>query len=92
MRKWLIEGAKWNGEPCEAYRVVVVVGRSERPTWWCADLEGTQRKAVEIVAAQGAPCEPFYLDDEDGSGTNKVLCCGMWNHGHKSLPVFGVVS
>lgn len=87
-----IEGARWNWEPCEAYRVRVVVGKSERPTWWCAELEGTQRRAVEIVATHGVACEPFYLDDEDGSGTRKVLNGGHWKLYHASVPVFGVLA
>ncbi len=37
------------------------------PTWWCADLEGKERNAVEVSYGMRV----FYLDDDDqpvGSG------------------------
>ena len=58
----------WNGEPCVAKVVTVIVGKSPRDTWWCAQLEGQQRQAVE-VDYHG---QKFYLDNEDGQGWRKV--------------------
>lgn len=58
----------WNGEPCVAERCEVIVGKSLRPTWWCAGLEGTRRKAVEIIYGG----DKFYIDDESGHGWYKV--------------------
>lgn len=77
------KGTFWNGEPCFARCVTVIVGKSEQPTWWCAELEGQQRKAVEIrYYDQG-----FFLDNEDGQGWLKVtLGQGSPQYGHKSLP------
>lgn len=74
----------WNGEPCKATRVHVVVGPSPRSTWWCAKLEGTVRKAVRVEYGEGV----FYLDNEDGSGWYKVTDGrGSPQVDHSSLPV-----
>ena len=77
----------WNYEPCEAKIVRVIVGPSEMPTWWCAGLEGTEREAVKVWSADCPDQEPFYIDNEDGSGWRKVLGGGGPNMSHKSLPV-----
>lgn len=84
---------RWNGEPCEAAKGTVEVGKVESPTWWCAGMEGTRRRCVRITyPASPRPDrhEPqtFFIDDEDGQGTRKV-----WQEGggpgssHKGLPV-----
>ena len=79
----------WNGEPCEARKVIVIVGESPRSTWWCAGFAGQQRKAVEVTYA-GQP--PFYLDNEDGRGWGKVTVGrGSPVYPHSSLPVASVV-
>lgn len=82
--------ARWNGESAWARKVVVIIGTSIRPTWWCADLKGQRRNAVEVIY-EG---QKFYLDDE-GNGDNLQPGCG-WrkvtvglgspNYGHNSLP------
>jgi hypothetical protein len=73
----------WNGEPCKATKVVVVVGKAPRPTWWCARFEGEKRAAVK-VEYEG---EVFYLDNEGGTGWLKVTEGKGGPHcGHKSLP------
>jgi hypothetical protein len=63
-----VTAAFWNGEPCEARRVVVRVGAPPAPTWWCGLLEGRERRAVEVRYGG----RRFFLDDEDGSGWWKV--------------------
>lgn len=74
----------WNGQPCDARQVDVVVGKSPISTWWCADLEGTTRKAVEVNYAG----QTFYLDNEDGSGWHKVTVGrGSPHCYHASIPV-----
>lgn len=79
----------WNYEPTPARIVRVIVGQVETPTWWCAGLEGTERQAVE-VSYPGS--EPFYLDNEDGSGWRKVTQGrGGPDWGHSSLPVARVI-
>lgn len=73
----------WNGEPAQCRRVIVRVGTVERPTWWCAGLEGQERRAVEV--SYGG--QTFLLDDEDGSGWAKVtIGRGSPGYGHSSLP------
>lgn len=73
----------WNGEPCTARRVTVVVGPPLRPTWWCADLQGQCRAAVEVTYGG----RTFFLDDEDGDGWFKVTAGhGSPNVAHRSLP------
>lgn len=74
----------WDGEPCEVERVVVVVGKSDRPTWWCAHLEGQKRTALKVTKPG---YEPFYVEDEPDVWL-KMYLGGYWNQGsHKSLPV-----
>lgn len=78
----------WNYEPTPARKVRVIVGKSARQTWWCADLEGTERAAVEV----NYHGEKFYLDNEDGGGWRKVTHGrGGPDWGHSSLPVSSVV-
>lgn len=78
---------RWNGERCKAERVIVRVGRSEMPTWWCADLEGTERAAVIVHYGAGQ----FFLDDEDGSGWHKVTHGGSPRLASRSLPNSSIV-
>jgi hypothetical protein len=74
----------WNYEPTPARIVRVIVGPSERETWWCAKLVGTEREAVEV----NYHGDIFYLDNEDGSGWGKVTGGrGGPEWGHSSLPV-----
>lgn len=75
---------QWNGEPCEAAKGSVIVGASQRPTWWCPELEGQRRKCVRVTY-QG---ETFFIDDEDGSGSRKVFEEGGGPMSyHASIPV-----
>ncbi|HYW33008.1 MAG TPA: hypothetical protein VE869_16020 [Gemmatimonas sp.] len=78
----------WNGEPCTARRVFVRVGTVPTATWWCAGMEGTVRRAVEVTHSG----VPFYLDNENGSGWGKVTAGrGSPWVGHASLPSDSVV-
>lgn len=82
------EQTYWYYQPTQARIVRVIVGPSPRPTWWCADLEGTEREAVEVIGHG----EKFYLDNEDGSGWRKVTeGRGGPDWGHSSLPVASVI-
>lgn len=83
-----LEDTFWNGEPAAAKRVTVIVGAPLLPSWWCARLEGTRRKAVAV--AQGG--RVLLLDDQDGTGWQKVT----WGQGlaqwpHRDLPASSVV-
>lgn len=96
----MIEGAKWNYEPCEAREVRVIVGPCPVPTWWCADLAGTERAAIEIRQGSGLP---FYIDNDAfpgidggmfpiparpaGEGMAKVLNGGGPDMPHSELPI-----
>lgn len=80
----MAEQTQWNGEPCTAMRVMAVVADSEQfPQYWARDLVGTGRKAVRVDYGG----ETFYLDDEDGTGWDKVTHGGSPNWGHRSLEV-----
>ena len=80
--------AWWNGEPAEARIVRVIVGKAERPTYWYADLEGTEREAVE-VKQHG---QTIYLDNEDGSGWDKVTVGrGSPQWGHSNLAIERII-
>jgi hypothetical protein len=73
----------WNGEPAEAVRCKLTVGRAPVDTWWCADLEGQERDAVIVSYGD----EVFFLDNEDGSGWAKVTDGrGSPLRLHRSLP------
>lgn len=75
---------RWNGERCKAEKVRVIVGPSDRPTWWCAGMVGQERAAVRVEYGG----HKFYLDDEDGSGWRKVTAGrGSPEWPHSSLPV-----
>lgn len=78
--------AWWNGEEqCWAREVEVIVGKSPKKTWWCAELEGTRRKAIEVKYDDSD--HTFLLDNEDGSGFFKVtLGRGSPQVGHSGLP------
>jgi len=73
----------WNGEPCKAKIVRVIVGKPQKPTWWCAPYEGQEREAVRIDYGN----QTFYIDNEGNKGWNKVKSGGSPWVGHKSLPV-----
>lgn len=78
----------WNGQRADACIVRVIVGKAPKPTWWCADLEGTEREAVEVTYAG----QVFYLDNEDGSGWRKVtIYRGSPQAYHAGLPVAAVL-
>ena len=69
----------WNGEPADCRRVLVVIADApEFPLYWARALIGSVRHAVEVSNANQAGKQPFYLDNEDGSGWAKV------RHGHGS--------
>jgi hypothetical protein len=81
-------GTFWNGEPCKARRVIVIVGKAEKPTFWYANLEGQERQAVEVVYGD----QTFYLDNVTDSGWDKVTAGkGSPRYGHRSLKVARVV-
>lgn len=78
----------WNGELTPARRVVVIVGPTCLPSWWCASLAGERRDAVEVTYGDAVE----FLDDEDGSGWYKVTDGrGSPRAGHRSLPDDSVV-
>lgn len=78
----------WNGERCEARKVLVTVADSpEFPQYWAREFVGQKRKAVEVTYGG----ETFYLDDENGDGWGKVtIGRGSPWCGHKSLSASSV--
>jgi hypothetical protein len=85
----MAEATFWNGEPCEARRVTVVVADDDRfPNYWARDLVGTRRDAVEVTYHG----HTFYLDNDDGEGWRKVTeGQGSWRWPHGSLAISEVV-
>lgn len=73
----------WNGESCEATLVRTVVGKSPRPTWWCADMEGDEIEAIR-VEYQGSV---FYIQDSDEARFKLTAGRGSPQWPHRSVPV-----
>jgi hypothetical protein len=73
----------WNGEPCKADKVKVIVGECKVPTWWCADLAGKTHDAIRITYHG----ETFYLNDDESSWEKITVGRGSPYWPHKSLPV-----
>ncbi|MGW3410280.1 hypothetical protein [Streptomyces sp. NPDC000888] len=81
---YALPATAWNGEPCTAGRVTAVVADNGAfPEYWARDLVGTRRNAVQVRYGG----EVFYLDDEDGSGWDKVTHGGGPGRAHRSLTV-----
>lgn len=75
---------QWNGEPCAARLITAIVAdNSAFPMYWARPFVGMRRKAVEVEYSG----ETFYLDDEDGSGWNKVTHGGSPWFPHSNLTV-----
>ncbi|MDX3634305.1 hypothetical protein PV728_29390 [Streptomyces europaeiscabiei] len=75
---------RWNGGPCQARRITAVVADDGRfPQYWARHLVGTRRQVVEVTYGG----ETFYIDNEDGSGWNKVTHGGAPFWGHSSLTI-----
>ncbi|AHZ84662.1 hypothetical protein Bb109J_c1972 [Bdellovibrio bacteriovorus] len=79
----------WNGEPCKATKVKVVVGEAPRPTWWCAHLAGQEIDAIRIDYPIGKKKqgEPFYILDTPEAWEKITVHLGSPVYGHKSVPV-----
>ncbi len=61
-----IEKTYWNGEPCHARKVTLVVADAPSfPIYWARDHVGTTRRATEVTYGG----QVFYLDDEDAGGS-----------------------
>jgi len=72
----------WNGEPCEARRVLIRIGDCPFPKGWYKHLIGTEIRAVEVKYGGSI----FYLADQDGNGWHKVTVEHGGPHwGHKSV-------
>ena len=74
--------AQWNGEACQARRVLIRVGACSFPQGWYKELVGTEMRSVEITYADSI----FYIADQDGNGWHKVTVeRGSPHWGHKSV-------
>ncbi len=73
----------WNGEPCVATKVVLMVEDDATfPNYWARDLVGEHIDAVEVVYNG----QTFYINDQGGAGWRKVTDgSGSSRYGHKSL-------
>lgn len=81
------EATFWNGEPCEADLVRVIVGDSEffrNRVYWAREFVGQERNAVRVRYRY----RTFYLDNEDGRGWwNVTTGRGSLKAGTRSLEV-----
>ena len=79
----MIRETFWNGEPCQAAKVVMIVEDDATfPNYWARNLVGEQIDAVEVTYNG----QTFYLDDRDGRGWSKVTQGGgSPGVGHKSV-------
>jgi hypothetical protein len=85
----IIKGAEWNYEPAKARHVTgVVLPSPQFPMFWGKHLVGQRVHAVAVARDDGSE---FYLYDDDGLGTFKVLHGGGPDSGHKSLELSDVV-
>lgn len=80
----------WQGRPCEARQVsVVVVDDSRYAGYWARDLIGQRRNAVEVTDGG----RTFYLDDEPFAGSSEpgwakvTIGRGTDQYGHRELGV-----
>jgi hypothetical protein len=80
----------WEGEPCEARQVSVVVADDSRfAAYWAHGLIGERRNAVEVTQKG----RTFYIDDEPFVGRQQpgwekvTVGRGMPDHGHRELAV-----
>jgi hypothetical protein len=65
-----VEQTYWNGEPCEAHRVTVVVADAPAfPKYWARPFIGTERNAVRVTYND----DTFYLDDEGYEQTQEAM-------------------
>ena len=73
----------WNGEPCDAQKVNLVVSDPGiHPEYWARLFVGQVRPAVRVTYGGNT----FYLDDLDGSGWRKVTVgFGSPQYGSRSL-------
>jgi hypothetical protein len=79
------EQTEWNYEPCEAVRVrVIVADDTFFQLYWAREFVGQERDAVRVTQAGR---EPFYIDNEDGSGWHKVTHGGGPWSSHRNLAV-----
>ncbi len=85
--------ARWNGEPVKAARVKVLVALPATDTNTWHPMSHRQqitdvRKAVRVTYAG----RTFYIDDEDGSGSRKVLNGGSPRYRHREITIIQEVS
>ena len=66
---------RWNGEPCDAARVRLIVSAPPdglHPAYWARLFIGSERPAVRVRYGG----QTFYLDDARGDGWTKVTTGG----------------
>lgn len=81
-----ILGAKWNGEPCKAESVTVLLKRVKNmPYCWQNEFDGQRIEAIKITI-NDTYRTTFFIANEDGQGYKKITeYQGMWYGGHKSV-------
>ena len=84
-RGW-IYGARWGGRTIEATVVRVMVGVAPAD-WWCADMVGQERSAIEVKMDD----QTVYIDNADGKALAALLDAIAPLPGTRFMPVFQVL-
>lgn len=89
----------WNGNPCRArYLTVVVANDPTFSKYWAKSYIGQVRKAIEItIIKRGilgtSKLETFIIDNEDGSGYKKITKGrGSWKYSYGVLAVKRIIT
>jgi len=86
MKGIIYQPVYWNGEPCHARFVDIIVGKADKETYWYAKHEGQKRKAIQVGLETPKGNVLFLLDNEDGSALEKITVGrGSPPWGHKSI-------
>lgn len=85
----------WNGIPCEAQHVTIIVAdNGEFPQYWARDLVGQERDAIRVrIGPQYGQDEygrtniedEFFLDNQEGQAYTKLMNGGGPSYGHRTL-------
>lgn len=62
-------GYFWGGKPCKAFFYRAMITKNDKPLYWGNAFAGKQRQIIEIVFPSR---EPFYIDNEDGTGYHMI--------------------
>jgi hypothetical protein len=80
-----IYGCRWSEVPVSARVCLVTVGMAPK-NWWCHDIVGEERSAVEVVLNK----QTVYVDNKDGRALQAFLKGYAPLPGFRFMPAFFV--